>query len=112
MSLGSAMAEWQAYEAAKIQAATFGHLAPRPRTTYPGEILFTFGEYGDLTLIRVSFDNLPDSPWLMEDMLDFIGDKSVKHKIKEGNVYKFTGTYTKFKNGKCRFSGKTKLVKI
>ena len=47
------------------------------------------------------YGNLDCSPWLHSDMNDFIGKFD-----NEAGVYEFNGTYFKYKNGNCRFSGK------
>jgi hypothetical protein len=102
----------------QVMAETFGHLAPQPRQKYSGEILFTHGEYGDIVVIKNTID-IDDSPWFFEDMQQFVAGYIVqgrdtyvnRTKIESGAVYRFTGHYTKFKNGNCRFSGKiTKVV--
>ena len=93
---------------ARVLAATFGHLAPKPMRTYQGQILFAYGEYGDIVPIKVSFDGLPDSPWFFEDMQDFIC-KRVK---RQGQVYRFVGTYRKGKDGEGRFCGRVRMVRI
>ena len=108
MSMESAFAPYEAQHKAEVMAATFGHVAPQPGVKYEGEILFAYGEFGDIVTIKSNFANLSDSPWFFDDLSDFICEKSKT----EGTIYRFSGTYTKFKNGKCRFSGKVVEVKI
>lgn len=91
-----------------VMRNTWGHLAPEHRKVYHGEILFAFGEYGDIIPIRCNFKDLPDSPWFYDQMNDFIAEKSKD----KGAIYRFEGTYMLFKNGKCRFSGKVNKVKV
>ena len=91
-----------------VMRGTWGHLAPEHRKVYHGEILFAFGEYGDIIPIRCNFEGLPDSPWFYDQMTDFIAEKSKD----KGTIYRFEGTYMLFKNGKCRFSGKVNKVKV
>lgn len=87
-----------------MQFDTFGHLYPEPRKIYTGRILFTIGAYGDIVPINSSFNI--DSPWFFRDMINLIEHKAKK----QGVVYRFTGTYMKFKNGNHRFSGKTVIA--
>lgn len=101
-----AFAPIDAMNRATIARHTFGHLAPKPRQVYTGWIVFTYGSYGDYVVIDDGFDGLPDSPWFFEDMNEFICDKAER----PGTVYRFDGTYTKFKNGAYRFSGKVTIV--
>jgi hypothetical protein len=107
MTLADAFAPAEAEYRAQVEADTWGHLAPKSRKVYKGFILFAYGEYGDLMPIKVNFEDLPDSPWFFDDMLDFLWKFSDKPK---GEVYRFDGTYTKLKNGKGRFVGKTQRV--
>lgn len=90
-------------EAAARHAAavmTFGGVDPGQ---YHGSILFTLAAWGhEYIIIDAKFSGNCGGPELMEDMLDFISEKATK----EGIVYKWTGKYTKFKNGNCRFSGR------
>ena len=44
-------------------------------------------------------------------MTEYIGSYVVRKGIR-GSVYQFVGTYVKFKNGGCRFSGKIRKVVI
>jgi hypothetical protein len=102
MSLADAFAPAENHYRNQVMAATFGHLAPEPRKRYPGTILFTHTDYGQLVPIRSHFQDLPDSPWFFEHLNDFVADKATK----AGAVYRFKGTYILFKNGKAQFSGK------
>jgi hypothetical protein len=87
---------------------TWGHLTPKPRQKYTGHILFTTGCYGDVVIIQDNFKNLPSSPWYYDHVTDFVYQNSKK--FETGTVVRFDGTYMKFKNGNCRFSGKFKTV--
>lgn len=92
----------------QVHRATWGHLAPEPARVYVGEILFAHGEYGDIVPLRVNFKDLPDSPWFFEGMNEFIASRPTT----PGKVYRFTGTYRQLRNGRHRFSGYTRLVRI
>jgi hypothetical protein len=109
MSLQESFAPAEHAYRSQVLAATWGHLAPEPRKAYTGYIVFTWASYGgSLVTIDANFEGLPDSPWLYEDMDQYVED----HALIEGTVYRFDGTYTKLKNGKGRFSGKvTKLYR-
>jgi len=108
MSLKSVLQVVENHNYNFVTNQTFGHLAPEHRKVYDGFIVFTYGEYGDIVVIKSDFKGLPDSPWFFDNMLDFVNKKAKK----QGTVYKFVGTYMMFKNGRGRFSGKVKNVKI
>jgi hypothetical protein len=108
MSLASAFVEYEAHARSVVMHNTWGHLAPEPRRDYPGTILFTQTEYGDLVPIRSRFTGLPDSPWFHQHLCDFVADKATE----PGVVYRFEGKYMMFKNGNARFSGKVRKVRI
>jgi hypothetical protein len=84
-----------------VMEETWGHLAPEPGRRYQGTMLFTDSAYGDLVLIEARWEGLQDSPWLFEDMQDYIEVAETK----PGRIYRWKGTYVRFKNGNHRFSG-------
>ncbi|MFT4064379.1 hypothetical protein [Paraburkholderia sp.] len=110
MSMADVFAPVEARNRAIVMHNTWGHLAPEPRRIYRGEILFAHGEFGDLVVLRSKFRGLPDSPWFYEHLTDFASDKAFKRR--PGAVLRFEGTYTMFKNGNGRFSGKVRDVRI
>jgi hypothetical protein len=97
------------YRSAVMQA-TWGHLAPKPRRRYRGEIIFAHGDFGDHVVIRCNFKGLPDSPWFFEQMTEWTADRAFKRP--RGSVLRFVGTYMMFKNGKGRFSGHVHRVRL
>jgi hypothetical protein len=72
MSFASACQEIEAEMRAQVQVETFGHLAPVARKIYSGYMVFAFSDYGDITPLKAEFEDLPDSPWFFEDMMDYI----------------------------------------
>lgn len=84
-----AIAEAEAHEANKVRQETFGHLAPEANREYHGYTVFTWGEYGQYTIIKSHFADLPDSPWFYQDLMDFVEQTA----IEQGVVYRFDGTY-------------------
>jgi hypothetical protein len=74
---------------AEVMQDTWGHLAPQQDRTYKGVVTFTVGCFGDLAVISAEFEGLPDSPWLYEDLHQWIWDQ----KPEEGKVYRFEGSY-------------------
>lgn len=96
---------------------TWGHLAPKVREVYAGHIVFTLGCHGDHTLIEWEF-KLPDgtqldaSPWLHEDMVDFVADQIAAKKNFYGGIWRFDGTFERLKNGKGRWRGKTSAMRL
>jgi hypothetical protein len=85
--MDSAMAPAEATYKAKVMAHTWGHLAPTEDQRYRGYMIFTQGAYGDLILISTKWRGLDDSPWLFDDMMEFVE----KRARVAGAVYKFTG---------------------
>ena len=94
---------------AQVMSATWGHLAPEQRRTYRGFIIFAHGAYGDIVPIQCEFQGLKDSPWCFDDMTEYVGDYIMAHDA-PGTVYRFDGTYRKFRNGNCQFTGTIKTI--
>lgn len=90
-----------------VMHQAWGHLAPKHGQVYNGEIVFCFGEYGDITPITTKFKGLGDSPWFFGQMSDFIARKCKTR----GRIYRFEGTYRLLKNGNGRFKGKVLVIK-
>jgi len=101
MSVSDAFGPVDAVNRAIVAANTWGHLAPEPRRPYPGYIVFTYGQWGDIIPIDAAFVGLPDSPWFYDDLCSFIDDRAVTR----GTIYRFDGSYMKYKNGKGCFRG-------
>jgi hypothetical protein len=95
-------------KAARVEKETWGHLAPEPGRAYPGTILFAEGEWGDLVLLRANFTDLPDSPWFYDALQEWQLDQATK----PGGLYRFTGTYRRFRNGRHRFAGRVEEVDV
>ena len=103
-----AMAPATARYAAEVQVETWGHLAPRPNRAYSGYMIFVRSTYGDTTLINAHWDDLEDSPWLYEDMQEYIDNAC--DRLTDGQVYRFDGTYRKSRSGKPLFRGSNRLI--
>lgn len=101
MGLQEAFAPIEADNKARVEAQTWGHLAPAAGRLYPGTILFAESEYGDVVTLRVDFKDLPDSPWFYDDMYDFI----LSQETEPGGLYQFSGTYKKDENAAWEFTG-------
>lgn len=97
--IADAFAPVEADYKAKVQAATWGHLAPVKGKTYEGRIVYAIGCFGDDPLNPIAlvcdFDGLDSSPWFFDAMAEFIG--SGKNKV--GCVYEFTGTFRNYRSG-------------
>lgn len=103
-----------------VMAHTWGHLAPKAKTTYPGYIIATYTEYGCIEAIKNDFVGLESSPWFFDDLNDFLGHLTDEKRdadfnklpptIEQGSVVRFDGTYRKFKNGNYRFHGKLRVI--
>jgi hypothetical protein len=116
MSLASAFAEVEAYNRALVEHQTWGHLAPKPKVIYPGYVVFTHGCFGDITVIESEFGELPDSPWFYRALHEYVGDFIVpprKNEMKmRGGIWRFDGYCKMFKNGRIKFSGKVRPMRI
>lgn len=103
----------QAENYRRVTASTFGHLAPKPNNKYIGWILFALTSFGETIFIDFVFENLNESPWFNNDALDLISKYTNNlPKEKEYGVFKWVGTYKKFKNGNFKFTGKIKEIDL
>ena len=102
----AAFATHEAKARAAVMAETWGHLAPRVNKRYSGWIVFTLTEYGCYEIIASNWRGLYDSPWLYEDMNEFV----VKHAKAKGGLYRFDGQYMKDSRGKANWNGKVKRL--
>lgn len=93
---------------AAVMRETWDHLFPKRGVRYPCMILFSWCESHEVAIIKSDFGKLPGSPVQYMDTNEFIG-KAAKV---QGQVYRFTGDYVTYKNGKFCFSGKIKWVRI
>jgi hypothetical protein len=113
MSLAEAFAPAEDLYRSQVMHATWGHLAPEERKPYRGWIVFTHGTHGDLTIVdwylKRGKTELPGSPWLFQQLNEFTANECMKRQS-QGVIYRWEGTYLMFKNGGCRFSGKTRRV--
>lgn len=85
-----------ARRAAEVMDDTWGHLKPKTATTYEGWILYCVGGYGDVVSIASDFAGLASSPWLYEDLHDFLGDNGEER----GFIYIWEGTYCRARGSK------------
>lgn len=92
----------------EVMRDTWGHTAPEPRRVYTGVMLYAVSAFGGdgECLVDARFDGLAGGPWLYMDMHSFWAT----HAPTEAGVYRWTGTYVKFKNDNYRFSGKIRRV--
>jgi hypothetical protein len=93
-----------------VMHQTWGHLGAEVGK-HPGSMLFTVGQYGDLTVINSSWKDaegqeVPGSPWLYAVEHEFVG----QHYKKEPGVYRVTGYYEMHKKGTGRICGKVTLI--
>ena len=99
-----------AYGQRKYQHAmeeTFGHLRAKPGEVFHGSFIFAHDMDGMDCLLSFDFpDELNDSPWLHEDITDYMSKITERHGNKRGTIYRFEGRYEVKKNGQRRFVGK------
>lgn len=112
MSLAEVFAEGEAINRAIVEVQTWGHLAPEPGRVYAGSMVLAYGCYGadGLVPVRVEFEGLPDSSWFYDELCDWLCETQAR--TEEGEVYRWAGTYRKFRNGRCRFTGKLRRVEL
>ena len=81
-------------KAIEVNQDTWGHFAPKKAKRYKTRIVFAIGCYesGYLnpTPICVEVENLPDSPWLYEDVMDYL---QTIGEMPEGTIWEFNGFY-------------------
>jgi len=116
MSFQEAMIPYNASVKAAVMENTWGHLAPKPQTTYKGYILFVYTAWRQIEPLDMVFENLDSSPWFFSDMNEFIGNHidSLLNNGRDDNhgVYLFKGTYRRFKNGNHKFSGEISKISM
>jgi hypothetical protein len=112
MSYSKILAPYNARVKDQVMRETWGHLAPNHRQIYEGFILFTHTAWNKIEPIEFEFKNLEMSPWLFEQMNEFISKKELLKNDGSFGVFIFTGKYQLYNNGNYRFSGKIKKVKI
>ena len=96
---------------------TWDHLAPKARSVYTGFVLFTLGIHGDIAVIDWSFaledrTELDGSPWFHEDLHDRVWGWIEQKNIQRGCIWRFDGTFERLKNGKSRWRGKVRPMRV
>ncbi len=113
MSLQDAFEPYEHDYRQKVLANTWGHLAPEPGRSYEGFVCFAHGVHGDSTIIEWQFEDLPPSPWFFDDLIDHMNNEIDRHlKDRSYGVWIWEGTFKVFKNGKSRWSGKSRPCRI
>lgn len=101
----------------RVWQETWGHLAPHVRQVYVGHVLFTLGCHGDITVIDWDFE-LPDgmalegSPWFHTDLHDQVWEWLQQKNLLRGGIWRFDGTFERLKNGKSRWRGKVRPMRV
>lgn len=96
-----------------VMKDTWGHLAPKAKRDHAGRILFGVTAYGGQShiLINMDFPSLPDSPWLYEDVNDYLDSLLGDDTLEQGAVYVWTGVYrVQRRRGYGQFTGKCERV--
>ena len=91
----------------EVMKETFGHLAPKVEKQYKGFMVYAHSAYGDIVLIDACFKDLDDSPWLFENMNNFIAENG-----KRGDLYKWIGYCLVDSNGEYSFVGKIAKIDV
>lgn len=96
---------------------TWGHLQPKVREVYTGFVLFTLGMHGAITIIDWTFKlkdgtELDGSPWFHEDITTQVCDWIEAKNNLRGGIWQFDGTFERLKNGKSRWRGKVRPMRV
>ena len=90
---------------------TWGHMRAEANRTYEGFILFTHSCYRQITILDWKFEDLSGGPWFPEHMMEFVCGK-VPQDATEFRLWRFDGTYRELKNGKGKFTGKVRPMRV
>lgn len=97
---------------------TWGHMAPKVREIYSGHVLFTKGIYaGDYCIIDFELrladgTELDGGPWFYTDIHDQVLAWINAKGNRDGGIWRFDGTFERFKNGKSRWRGKVRPMRV
>jgi len=106
-SLESAFEYYEQLYKTIIQADTWGY--PRPNIKYRFRATIASCEDGLNTIVRSITESDCNNPIFWEDVTNILLGKIPDS---TGDIYIFDGYYLKYKNGNCRFSGKTKKINL
>jgi len=106
--MAEAFAPAQEWYKLQVQSITWGHLAPKPRKKYKGFVLFTYTAWKNCVPIEALFDGLDCPPWFFDDLMEFVSEQCTDDR--NGQVWRFDGTYTKNDNDTCAFVGTIRRV--
>lgn len=101
--MASVMAESEAKHRAAVMHATWGHLDPKPGTTYHGWVLAAFTEYKDVVVLADNFEGVSGGPLLYSEINRLADEMTDAGKV---GIYKFTGIYRINKSDKTKNPGK------
>lgn len=94
---------------AEVMRDTWGHMDAKPGVRYEGEIVFAAGAYGgECIILRAEFGAASYGPWFYEGVHAWLWEQEME----DGNVYRFTGSYTLGPDGSQAFSGDIALVDL
>lgn len=103
-TMADAFAPIEARYREQVMRDTWGHLAPTKNRTYRGFIVFAIGCYGsdelNPTVLSIDFKGLDDSPWLFDELAEFLGKpqwNTDRKRWKTGCVYRFDGAFKNYK---------------
>ena len=104
MSMNTILDAYKQTRKEEVLYNTWGHLAPETNIKYYGYIIVATSQFGNSTyLLDYEFKKLNSSPWLYEDVGNFMFNTKFETDI--SNIYRFDGWYKKFKNDNCQFGG-------
>lgn len=90
-----------------VMQDTWGHTYPDPGRKYPGYIVFSVSDYGDSTILKAEFDDLPDSPMKADLCTQILDEWEV-----ETGVYRVDCELWFFKNCHDMFNSDDPVGKI
>jgi len=86
-------------QAQEVREETWGHLRPKLNHKYYGYVVFAYSAWGELVLIDAEFTGLDSSPWLYDDLIEFVDS----YEDLSTGVYRWDGWYKRFQNENCQF---------
>jgi hypothetical protein len=99
----------------EVMKNTWGHLAPTPRQTYTGYIIFSVSPNGDHNLLDFDFNGLDGNPWTLEHVSEWWSEETEGPEFKSSGtlaIWRWDGTYMVQKNEVPRFRGRSRRMSL
>lgn len=107
MSMSDQFAVYEDYRRHILWADMYGY--PKPHVKYPIDLIIVYTEGGSREALRNDVPDECSNPFFWEDVADVLFEKMPST---PGEIFKWSGYYYKYKNGRCRFSGKFERIPL